>query len=152
VKKNLLFLALSLLVLGAAAAQTNDTLYVAVKAAEVKSTPTVFSRVLASLPLGEAVTVLQPGNKWVEIATAKGVRGWAYAGAFSAKRVMPSMRSADSEEIAMAGKGFTSEVEKVFKQQGNADYSQVDAMEARVVPMAELQTFLWEGRLVSGEQ
>ncbi|AEF81989.1 conserved hypothetical protein [Leadbettera azotonutricia ZAS-9] len=147
----MIFLALFLLALGSATAQTGNTLYVAVKTAEVKSSPSIFSDLLASLPLGDAVTFLRAGNKWVEVTTAAGVRGWVLEGALSARRVVSSNRSIDSGEVAMAGKGFTSEVEKLFKQQGKADYSQVDAMEARSVPLAELQTFLKEGRLLTGE-
>jgi SH3-like domain-containing protein len=144
-------LVLFFLVLGAVAAQIANTFYVAVKSAEVKSSSGIFAGVLASLPLGEAVTVLQTGNKWFEVTTARGVRGWVLKEALSARRVVPSTRLVDSGEVAMAGKGFTSEVEKIFKQQNSADYSQVDAMEARTVTLTELQAFLREGRLAMGE-
>jgi hypothetical protein len=51
----------------------------------------------------------------------------------------------------MAGKGFSGEVEQIYREGEQLDYSPVDAMESFTVPEEELYTFLAEGRLSTGE-
>jgi hypothetical protein len=53
-----------------------------------------------------------------------------------------------SDEVALAGKGFTPEVEAGYRQQHpEANYAQVDQVESFTVDEAKLQAFIKEGGL-----
>ena len=57
--------------------------------------------------------------------------------------------SATGGEIALAGKGFSEEVEKQYKSQNkNVDFTWVDRMENFKVTPEEMQAFLKQGQVV----
>ena len=134
----------------AAAQNSGTTLYVAAKTVEVKDSSGLFARVLGTLALGEAVTLQQNQGKWVIIRGASGLQGWAPADAFSTRRVS-SGSSVSASEFALAGKGFTDDLEKTLRSSGEVNYSRVDAMEKNTVSPEELKAFLREGRLAGGD-
>jgi hypothetical protein len=51
----------------------------------------------------------------------------------------------------MAGKGFSGDIEQLYRKGEELDYSAVDAMESFTIPEQELYTFLIEGHLTTGE-
>ena len=60
--------------------------------------------------------------------------------------------SATGGEIALAGKGFSEEVEKQYKNLNrNLDYAWIDRMERFQVSPEEMQAFLKQGELVPAE-
>jgi uncharacterized protein YgiM (DUF1202 family) len=144
------------LLASAAAAQirTGQTVYVTAKSLPVKSGTGFFARTLGNLAYGDAVTVLRVNGKWAEIRSAAQVAGWVAQTNLSTKRVTVSGgSSASSREVAMAGKGFTEEVENSYRQ-GNrsVDYGAVDLMEVNTVSDNELLDFIREGRLSTGDE
>jgi SH3-like domain-containing protein len=130
-----------------------STLYVAVKSAALKSSAGFFASNRALMNRGDAVTVLQEKGKWVEVRPADNVSlsGWIAQASLTAKRITNAGREFSNTEVAMAGKGFTEEVEKKYQTLGEIDYTFIDQMEARKVPEGELLKFLTEGRLARGE-
>jgi len=138
-------------VMSAGAQNTPSTLYVAAKSVEVKSSSGIFGRVLGTLAFGEAVTLQQNQGKWVSVRNASGLQGWAQADAFSTRRMFSSGSGVSASEFALAGKGFSGDLEKILRSSGEVDYSAVDAMEKRNISPEELQAFLREGRLAEGE-
>jgi uncharacterized protein YgiM (DUF1202 family) len=144
------------LLASAAAAQirTGQTVYVTAKSLPVKSGTGFFARTLGNLAYGDAVTVVQVNGKWAEIRSAARLSGWVAQTNLSTKRVTVSGgTSASSREVAMAGKGFTEEVETSYRQ-GNrsVDYNAVDLTEANTVSDNELLDFIREGRLSTGDE
>jgi uncharacterized protein YgiM (DUF1202 family) len=146
----IVFAAFTVLSAGAQFAR-GATVYVAVKSAAVKSSTGFFARTLGNLPQGAAVTVLQVKGKWVEGRVSSSLTGWIAGASLTARRVSASGRSASASELALAGKGFSAEIEAGYQQDGNLDYSRIDAMEAAAISPPELQAFLIEGRLLMGE-
>ena len=60
--------------------------------------------------------------------------------------------NASSNELALAGKGFSEEAEKAFKSSnGNLNYAEVDKIEEITVSDSELSAFISEGHLKGGE-
>jgi hypothetical protein len=59
--------------------------------------------------------------------------------------------SATASEIALAGKGFSQEVEDSYKTSGTLNYDDVDKTEAITVSIDDLYVFVTEGRLNTGE-
>jgi uncharacterized protein YgiM (DUF1202 family) len=144
-----------ILLASAAAAQIREgqTVYVTAKSLPVKSGTGFFARTLGTLKYGDPVTVLRVNGKWAEIQSAVQITGWTVQTSLSTKRVTVSGgSSASSREVAMAGKGFTEEVENAYKAGHTADYGAVDAVEANTVSDSELLAFIRDGRLSMGDE
>jgi uncharacterized protein YgiM (DUF1202 family) len=152
-KKFLLILTTFVVSLIAAAAQTpGSTMYVGIKKTDVKASSGFFAPVLGTLELGSPVTVVQAKDKWMEIRSASpALSGWIASTALTSRRVIPSGYTPKAGEVAMAGKGFSGEVEQIYREGEKLDYSFVDVMESATVPERELYAFLVEGHLSTGE-
>jgi hypothetical protein len=155
-KQNVIVLLLGLLVLSGMGAQMarGGTVYVMAKTIELKSSTGFFGETRGTLVYGSQAVVLQINGKWAEIQSAanSSLKGWTASSNLTAKRIVPGgSGSAASTEIALAGKGFSEEVEDIYKVDGKLDYSGVNKTEAATVSDRELHTFLNEGRLSLGE-
>ena len=127
------------------------TLFVVTRTAEVKASSGFFARSLGTLVFGDAVTVQQNQGRWLVVRSASGLQGWVLAGAFSTRRIIQSGSGVTTTEFALAGKGFTSDLEEILRSTGEIDFSDVDAMEERTISPEELRAFLREGRLAEGD-
>jgi len=120
--------------------------------------PDFASAPVASVPVGAAVTVLQQAGDWYQVEY-QGQRGWLNRQAFPAPAAGSwfnpvglltgaPVKETSSDEVALAGKGFTPEVESSYKQKHpEAKYAEVDQVEAQQVAAAKLQAFITEGGL-----
>ena len=126
------------------------TMYVAVRSAELRSSSGFFGSTVGNLDLGDAVTVIQDNGKWMEIRAENALSGWIAATSLSPRRVTGETHSATAREIALAGKGFSRDVEAEYRENG-LDYSMVDAMENLIISKEELLQFINDGRLSRGE-
>jgi SH3-like domain-containing protein len=155
-KRNIMTILLCLLVIGGSVAQSlqGKTMYVSVKSAELKDSTGLLANVRGTVQYGAQVTVLQEKGRWVEIRTATQpvLTGWMPSGDLSARRIVVSgtSASATADELALAGKGFSAEVETEYKRSASMDYSAIDAMESQTVPGQVLYQFLQEGHLSEG--
>jgi uncharacterized protein YgiM (DUF1202 family) len=146
---------MAVLLASAAAAQirAGQTVYVTARSLPIKSGTGFFAGTVETLSYGDAVTVVQINGKWAQVRSAGQKTGWTAQTNLSTKRVTTSgVSSASSREVAMAGKGFTEEVENAYKASHDADYGAVDATEANTVNDDELQNFIREGRLSMGDE
>jgi len=156
-KKVLIIVSLALFVTGFAAAQAQKggTLYVSVKNVALKAGTGFFSGTKGTLDLGDQVTVIQVSGKNVEVRSVKNsnITGWTAVTNFSSKQVVSGTSStATAKEVALAGKGFSQEVEKSYRdQQKNLNYTDVDKVEAIKINEDELKRFLEDGRLKMGD-
>jgi hypothetical protein len=133
------------------AQSSGKTLYVAVKQAEIKDGTGFFAKSAGFLTRGEAVSVIQAEGKWVKIRTTPGDRsGWIAAASLTAKQVLKSERGVTADELALAGKGFSADIETRYKKNG-LDYSTVDSLEALNIPNSELLKFITDGHLFTGD-
>jgi hypothetical protein len=142
---------------GGLAAQSlqGKTVYVTVKTAEIKESTGFFARARGTLRYGDACTVLQERGTWVEIRsnTNQSLQGWIAAANVSTRRVVSSSTSASAsaDELALAGKGFSEEVERSYREGGDLNYDDIDRMEQPVVSSGELRDFIVEGHLAGVE-
>ena len=123
--------------------------YVAVQTTALKSAGGALAMEVGSLSLGDEVTLIGDDGKWAQVR-AGSLTGWVASSALSSRRVMASGSSASATDLALAGKGFSPDVEIEYRKDG-LDYSMVDSMEKIVIPVAELERFVTEGRLARGE-
>ena len=154
-KKLFILVALFLLISAAVFAQvkSGSNAWVSAKSAEIRSSSGAFASVKGTLLMGAQVAVLQVNGNWAEIRSADNasLSGWTAVSNLSSRRIVASGSSATASEIALAGKGFSKEVEDSYKTGGKLNYDDVDKTEAIVIPVAELYKFVTEGHLVTGE-
>ena len=137
-----------MLATGAAA----EMMSVQVRESAVRATPSFLGQVVTSLSYGTKVTVVEKTAAWVKVSTAEGVSGWMSQSALTPKRIVMTAgqgeveTGASSEDLALAGKGFNSDVEAQFKSRNSEiNFSAVDRMEKRSVSKDEMIRFLREG-------
>jgi hypothetical protein len=156
-KRTIIFLIFGLFVIGGLSAQfaKGATVYTAVKTVALKSGTGFFAGTKGTLAYGDQATVLQVKGKWAEIrSTAKSLSGWTVSSNLTTKRIVAAggTGSASASEIALAGKGFSEEVENAYKAEGSLNYAGVDMTEAQTVSEEELLNFLTAGHLSRGDQ
>ena len=128
---------------------------VQVRDGQLRNRASFLGTVTATVAYGDRVTVNQTQAGWCEVATASGASGWIHESALTPKRVVLSSGTEDaraqsvgSEEVALAGKGFSKEVEAEYKKQNkDIDYTWVDWMGKQTVPPEQLVQFLKQGGL-----
>jgi uncharacterized protein YgiM (DUF1202 family) len=152
-KRNIMAILLCLSVFGGIAAQSlqGKTMYVSVKSAELKDSTGLLANVRGSIQYGAQVTVLQERGRWVEVR-ASTLTGWMPSGDLSTRRIVVSgtSASATADELALAGKGFSAEVETEYKRSASMDYAAIDTMESQTVSGQVLYKFLQDGHLSEG--
>ncbi|MEW6334214.1 MAG: SH3 domain-containing protein [Thermodesulfobacteriota bacterium] len=138
-------------------AQPPRTMSVQVREAQLRSAPSFLAEIVAKPAYGDRVEIIEDKGPWKR-GSHRGVQGWIHASALTTKRIALKAGAADVQttatggEIALAGKGFSEEVEKQYKTQNrNLDYTWVDRMEAFRVAPQRMQAFLKEGYLVPAE-
>lgn len=160
-KRYVLFICIGLLAISGAAAQSlrGSTMYVTTKTAELKASTGFFAEIRGTLEYGDQVTVLEENGKWVEVRlnARPSLTGWMVSANLTTKRITAagSGTSASADELALAGKGFSEEVENSYKTsgvEGSANYAAIDAMEAESLSKDELYRFLTEGHLATGDK
>ena len=155
-KKLCVFFVLFLLACGALFAQQisrGGTAWVSSKTADLKSSTGFFASKQGTLQMGDQITVLQIKGNSVEVRSASNsaLSGWMTASNLSARRIVAAGSSATATEVALAGKGFSQEVEDAYKTDGNLNYADVDRTEAVMISLDELYQLVTEGRLNTGE-
>jgi uncharacterized protein YgiM (DUF1202 family) len=140
-----------LLALTALAAQQ---LSVQVRETKLRQRPSFLGSATAAVNYGTRVEVLTTRGPWHQVRTPAGQTGWLHDSALTEKKL--TLRSgeqdaavaADGDELALAGKGFSEEVERAFRE-GNrdVDYRWVDRMSLWRVSPEESRQFLDTGRI-----
>lgn len=127
---------------------------VQVKSGELRDTPSFLGNVVDTLEYGDRVTVTERRGSWMRASAVKGAaNGWIHSSALTTQKIRleageSGQTGASSGELALAGKGFNSDVEAQFKAQNrNLDFAQVDRIEAMKIPFSRLATFLKQGGL-----
>ena len=154
ISKRLLWMLGGLIVSAVAVlAATATVMSVQVRKADVRDTPSFLGNTVLSLAYGDKVTVDQQNGPWMHV-TVSGQSGWLHTSALTSKTIVmkagdAAQTSASSGEMALAGKGFNSDVEAQFKADHRTiDFGPVDRMEKINIPAATLLHFAKEGDLV----
>lgn len=138
------------------AVQNGETVYVAVKKADIKSGTGNFDKVVAQASYGDELVVDKASNKFhrVHKASDPSVAGWIPATSVTTKKIVTSSKkvTASADEIALAGKGFSEQVEDGYKTANKKlDYSNVDRLESFRITDSSLKTFIEDGELNGAE-
>ena len=148
------WLAMATIALAATGAWAAKEMSVQVREGQLRNRASFLGAVTGTVAYGDRVTVNQLQAGWCEVATAAGAVGWIHESALTAKRVVAgsgmddARTGASGEEVALAGKGFSKEVEAEYKKQNaKLDYAWVDRMLQFDVPVGQLVDFLKQGDL-----
>lgn len=139
-------------------------MYVAVEEADVKEKPSLFSKTKEIFLYTQKVIVLETKGNWTKVRLPDAedkdsqndiqdeiVQGWISSGSLSKKRIAQGKRlSASTDELALAGKGFSSEIEDIYRKNSELDYESVDRIENSKSTNASLDAligFIKDGKL-----
>ncbi len=125
---------------------------VQVREGQLRGQPSFLAAVLATLPYGSQVQVIEEQGGWRKVGAGQ-TTGWMHLSALSEKKIelKPGagqvQGGASREELALAGKGFNKDVEADFKAKNReANFAAVDQMEqSHLMGEAQLAEFLQEG-------
>ncbi len=145
-------LALALLA-GTASAQSQVT--VEVKTAKLMEKPGYLGKSVGVANRGERLTVRSTQGAWYQVTTARGTLGWinqrsvVVPGKGQVSSAGESGTGTSESEIALAGRGFSKDVEDQYRQKNpNLDYSHIDAIEAAGEPdLSAVMMFALAGSL-----
>jgi hypothetical protein len=134
----------------AALAQPTQLMSVQLQSAAVREKASPFGPVTGNLSYGDRVLILESSGSWRQVKKAPGgeLTGWIHVSALTEKHILlkPSGDAAvraTSDEVAIAGKGFTKEVESQYKSENpKLDFTPIDRMIKIVIPQADLQAFV----------
>jgi len=156
-KSILVMVFVSLYVVFSGFADTPKTMSVQVREGQLRITPSFLAEIIAKPAYGDRVEIIQDKGPWKKVVN-RGVQGWMHISALTAKNIVLKagaanvQTSATGSEIALAGKGFSEEVEKQYKNLNrNLDYAWVDRMEKFQVSPKQMQAFLKEGSVMPAE-
>lgn len=137
-------------------ASSSGTAQVQLRETSLRATPSFLGKVTATLRYGDRVTITQERGVWKRVAVSGTAReGWLHESAITSKVLV--LRSgkqavktgATGREVALAGKGFSEQVETEFKKKNrNLDFTWVDRMESFTVTPLQIQAFYREGALL----
>lgn len=144
---------LALIVIAAAAfAAAPVAMSVQVKNGQLRATPSFLGQLVAPLNYGDRLQVLEQQGDWSKVTAPNGQSGWVHTSALTKTKIVMKAGSdtvqtgASGDELALAGKGFNSDVEADFKAKNrNIDFTWVDKMEKIKVASEAMQKFLTEG-------
>ena len=139
-------------------AEAQKILSVQVKEAQIRATPSHLGKIVARAAYGSQVTVQETRGDWKKVSLAGGrSQGWLHNSALTSKKIALKIgqrnvgTSVSQGEIALAGKGFSEEVESQYrKNHKNLDYAWIDKMEAMKVSPEQMEDFISDGRLTPG--
>ncbi len=159
-KKKFLIVLMAFITIAAFAAsfKKGSKAYVSVKSAQLKTGTEASAKNAGKLSYGDCVVILESGEKYsrVSLDGNGSVSGWVSNGSLTKKKIIASGNSsvrASTDELALAGKGFTEEAENAYKASNpRLDFSLVDKIETITVSQNELEDFKEEGNLVSPEE
>lgn len=155
--RQLLHTLLILTLTASVTAAAEKEMSVQVREGQVRDKPSFLGRVTATLNYGDRVTVTENRGPWTKVGlgSTEGA-GWIHDTALTKKRIKLKAGEDDADvaassgELALAGKGFNSDVEAQFKSRNkDVDYTWVDKMEKMVVPVEDCQAFLKAGNVES---
>ena len=150
-KKNIFILILFCLCLSMIFGASNNKMYVSVEEVVVKDKPSFFAKSQDFVYYGDAVLVIEEKGKWkkIQLIEEPAVFGWVSTSALTKKKIVKtgSRVSASAEELALAGKGFSEDVEMEYKKQGNFNYDAVDKLEENKIDVEKILDFMISGKL-----
>ena len=142
-----------------ALAFAGETVKVKVQKTSLFEQPNFFSRTVATLQFGDQLEMEEAVKDWAKVKFGQ-QKGYIHQSALTSTKVdvktlffsSSSSSGASQDEVALAGKGFTPEVEKNYgKTHPEMNYALVDEIERYSVDPNSLRSFIQGGGLKMSE-
>jgi len=150
--KRVLLLLLATAGLAIAAPKVGSTVTIRVLSAKVMKGPKFIGSTAGSVSRGDQLVVKEVKGDWYLVEGS--AAGWIHKSNITEGKVQLSSTpggqngKVNQEEVELAGRGFTPEVEKKYREKNpDLDFSHVDAIEKTSIDPTELETFVTEGKL-----
>ncbi|MBU2500098.1 MAG: SH3 domain-containing protein [bacterium] len=147
----MLLMALVLVAIGALALGAGEKMSVQVKTGQLRAKASFLGALTGEVAYGTRVDVVARQGAWVKVS-GSGKEGWIHESALTPKVVVmkagdaPVGTGAGGDEVALAGKGFNSQVEEEYRKENReVDFTWVDRMEKFVISPQQAAAFLAEG-------
>jgi hypothetical protein len=135
-------------------AAAEDRVKVNIQKSTVYEEPRFFSGAVGSVRYGQELEKLGESRDWLLVNTDGG-KGWIHRSAVRSTKVSlgavlfgGGSAAPKEDEVALAGKGFTPEVERRYgESHPEMDYAVVDEIESFTVGQDSLRRFIEEGGL-----
>lgn len=155
ISRRVIVLTSACLLLGGAvlAYAATQAMSVQVKTGRVLATPNCFGKLVRVLPYGTRIKTTSQKGQWYQVASPA---GWIHSSALCDRKIVLQTGSqakvaADSQEMALAGKGFNKKVEAKYRASGKGNYAAVDKVERSYnFSGKQLRNFLAQGGLSEG--
>jgi hypothetical protein len=110
-----------------------------------------FAPLVIRAPYGSVIEQTAREGDWLRVSF-QGKEGWIHISAVQAQKISPTTggkaQEASKDEVALAGKGFTPEVEKAFRDKNpKMRYDLVDQIQSTKSDETKLQAFFQSGNL-----
>lgn len=131
-----------------------ETMSVQIRTAQLRAEPSFLGKLVGQVEYATQVTVNRSQGDWRSVTTPSGTSGWLHQSALTPKKLVMKagqqnvQTGASGEELALAGKGFNSDIEADFKKKnGNIDFTWIDRMEKFRVSASDMTAFLEDGQV-----
>jgi hypothetical protein len=127
--------------------------YASIKEGKLKSSTWFFARTTGTFLYGDSFTVVEEKGSKVLLQGTNNVSGWTSASNVTTRQIISTgnRTTASAEELALAGKAYSPEVEKAYKDASQVDFAAVDLMESFVVSDDAVLQFMQDGGLTIGD-
>ncbi len=129
-----------------------ETAFIQTRSASLQTEPRLLAKSLQKLSYGDSVQVVSSNADWSKVST-HGRSGYIHNSALSSRKLIlsnkPGLENSTSDsDISLAGKGFSSEVEKQLAASNQAlNFKAVDAMEKISITEKQTLSFIKAGKL-----
>lgn len=142
--------------LALAAPKAGSVVTVRVLTAKVMKSPKFIGPAAGDVSRGEQLKFEEAKGDWYRVSGT--VSGWIHKTNLTERQVTLSSKpgaegagAASRDEVELAGRGFTPQVEGEYRQKNpNLDFSHVDKIEKTSIDPGELEAFVAEGGLGGG--
>lgn len=137
------------------AVEAGDSLFVQVRESELRTSPGFLSQIVARLSLGDELAYAASRPGWFQVTiVSTGESGWVHEGSVRENKQTTlqlagegTTRTVSSREIALAGRGFSENMEGEYGSENQLDFAKVDDLEARRISPEIIVDFVLEGSL-----
>ena len=143
--------------LAIAAPKTGSIVTVRVLTAKVMKSPKFIGPAAGDVSRGSQLTFQEAKGDWYRVTGS--VEGWIHKTNLTERQVTLSSKpggdgigSASRDEVELAGRGFTPQVEGEYRNKNpSLDFSHVDKIEKTSIDPGELEAFVAQGKLGGGQ-
>ncbi len=148
-RKPVLAVVLALCLCGAVAVAAK-VMSVAVRDGQVRQTPSFLGKIVGKAAYGQHVGVDGEQGDWFKVSLPGGATGWMHRSALTTEQLALSggagtASGVSGKEMALAGKGFSAQVEADYRRTHGGNFAAINAMERISYSPTTLLAFLRKG-------